>query len=131
MDSKHVKRSKEKPTRTKMSHLELTLFERITSHRKYNCYRGERVHFVIINIKGKCVSLATRFPENSSYYSRLRSSCLISPFYCFLYSDVSGWVSNRLKTLHSQMLNGVSSALKINIFVSLKAEEGRVPLVYG
>ena len=75
MDSKHVKRKREvkkNQQEKKMLHLELALFERITSHRKYNCYRGERVHFVIINIKGKCVSLANRFPENSSYYSRLR-----------------------------------------------------------
>ena len=71
MDSKHAKRKRE-VKRNQQENLELTLFERITSHRKYNCYRGERVHFVIINIKGKCVSLANRFPENSSYYSRLR-----------------------------------------------------------
>lgn len=72
MDSKHAKRKRE-VKKNQQENLELTLFEGITSHRKYNCYRGERVHFVIINIKGKCVSLANRFPENSSYYSRLRT----------------------------------------------------------
>ena len=100
MDSKHAKRKRE-VKKNQQENLELTLFEKITSHRKYNCYRGERVHFVIINIKGKCVSLANRFPENSSVTLDLGRSCLISPFYCCLYSDVSRWISNRLKTLHS------------------------------
>ena len=43
MDSKHAKRKRE-VKKNQQENLELTLFERITSHRKYNCYRGERVH---------------------------------------------------------------------------------------
>ena len=93
---------------------------------------GKGYTLLLLILKESAWVLRTGFPRTVVITLDLGSSCLISPFYWFLYSDVSGWVSNRLKTLHSlKCWMGRVDYSKINIFVSLKAEEGRVPLVYG